>query len=141
MKILVTLFFAVVAMCGAPAPGSEIPSRQRSVPAVAPDTIPPWVLDPANLSTDPHRVTGTFVRNLVLVLFQPHTAQPQRQQAIEAVRGRVVGGRRSDGDGFYYVWIPGDTTAAPLLHATTVLRSFPQVHTAVLEMTSNAGFP
>ncbi|HEU0300505.1 MAG TPA: S8 family serine peptidase [Longimicrobium sp.] len=113
---------------------TPIPSEPR-VPSAAPDGVPDWVYAPANISTNLPQLSGTYLRQFVTVMFAPGTPQDERQAAVNAVGGTVVGGRRlPEGDGMYYVQLADDGTAAPLVKAMDRLEGLPQVIGASAEM-------
>lgn len=70
---------------------------------------------------------GLCNRRLVRVFFQPGATADQRQVAVAAVGGVVVGGSRL---GYYYVRIGGDGTLATLSAAIETLRALSQVQRA-----------
>lgn len=106
---------------------TPIPSEPK-VPLGPPDGVPESVYAPAKISTDLAGMSGTYVRDVVTILFQPGTPQEERQAAVNAVNGTVVGGiAMPGGDGEYYVQIPDNGTATPLLNAITLLSGLPQV--------------
>ena len=103
----------------------------RTVPALPPESVPAAIYDPENLITDSPLMSGTFPRNIVVVLFDPDAPQEERQTAIDLIDGEVVGGMRSFGDdGFYLVRIQDDGTAGPLFEAIEMLEALPQVRLA-----------
>jgi len=71
-----------------------------------------------------------MVRSIVKVMFKDGATQRERQQAIDAVSGVVVGGARVADDGDYYVRIPG-LTADDIQVAVRKLQVLPQVELAV----------
>ena len=70
--------------------------------------------------------------------FLPNATQADRQSAIDAVHGTVVGGMAiPTPEGYYavrvpYVLSPGDNVAAPSLRARVQLRANPKVKLAML---------
>ena len=130
----------LLAACGGSTPVSErapaAPAPQRArVPAQTPDTVPAWVYDHAHWEEDSPLMSGTFLRNMVLVVFQAGATQPERQAAVDLINGEVVGGVRAFGDeGFYFVRIADDGTAGPLFRAMGLLESLPQVSIASPEL-------
>jgi hypothetical protein len=115
------------------------PLPPQNVPASAPDSIPNSVYAAANVSTNLSGLSGTYVRNIVTILFAPNTPRARRQAAVDAVGGRVIGGYRlPDGDGEYYVRLPDDGTAGPLLRAMDLLNGFPGVEAAGFESMNTA---
>lgn len=75
-----------------------------------------------------------FPRNIVLVMFREEASRHQKQQAIDAINGVVVGGTPLSKGGVYYVRIPDDGTSRPLFRAIKKLRSFRQVELASPEL-------
>lgn len=108
------------------------PSGER-VPELPPNGVPDSLYHPSKWMTGGPTLPGTFLRDIVVVLFMPGTPQPERQAAVDMVRGRVVGGRPlpgGDGDGSYFIRIPGDESDEPLKRAIEALKSLPQVVSA-----------
>ena len=56
-----------------------------------------------------------------MVAFKEGATQPERQQAIDAVGGEVIGGEHVDRGGYYYVRIPSDGTADVLFRTIAKL--------------------
>ncbi|HYW05476.1 MAG TPA: hypothetical protein VE913_00895 [Longimicrobium sp.] len=76
-------------------------------------------------------MTGTYLRDILVVLFKPGTPQRERQAAIDLVRGQVIGGARwSNGDGLYYIRVPTDGKPGSLRPALDALDRLPQVQNA-----------
>lgn len=99
------------------------------VPALAPDTLPDWIFAPSNIIKNAPEMSGTFLRNVLIVEFHEETPQEERQAAVDLIGGEVVGGFRfyGENDGLYYVQISDDGTTAPLFHAIRTLQALPQV--------------
>jgi hypothetical protein len=125
-----------LALCGiaASASAQARPARAR-VPAVAPDSVPRAIFDslvaPANLLRNPPGITGLVVRNALYVRFHDGASRQERQDAIDAVAGDVLGGVPAPFS-FYVVKIdaamaPGDSSSGPLLRAYRRLLRFPTV--------------
>jgi hypothetical protein len=76
-----------------------------------------------------------FVKNIIVVGFVYGATQTQRQEAVESVRGVVVGGNRIalNGDGFYLIRLR-TVTAAGILEAQRKLEALPQVDMAEPEV-------
>ncbi len=102
------------------------------VPATAPDTLPAWVYAPVNLASD----TGAsydYFADVIVVTFKASATQVDRQAAIDAINGAVVGGQpMPPGEGFYYVRLDARRRLEPLTNAVTKLWSLPQVAAASL---------
>ena len=106
------------------------PSVQLAVPPQAPDTLPAWVMSGdstiAFFGVPEYRV----VRNVISVEFKAGTSQADRQAAIGAIDGEVIGGRPAPpnvAEGTYYVRIQGDDTGRAAVDAADYLNSLPQV--------------
>ena len=96
------------------------------VPAIAPDTLPPGVINSLPNVTD--GANRTIKSQLVLVQFREGTAQPLREAAVNAVSGQVIGGIRvPNGEGLYYLRITTASTASALHAAASLLHALPQV--------------
>lgn len=105
------------------------------VPALPPDSVPDRVMDeiyaPENMTDGAPYMTGRFPRDIICVWFEDEATREERQAAVDAIDGEVVGGVRGLGQGgFYYVRIAGDGSAAALFTAIAELESMPQVSTA-----------
>jgi len=116
-----------------------------TVAARPPDTVPLDQLRdsrfPDNVITGDPRFPGRVVRNKLWLLFRPTATAEQRQAAIEAINGIIVGGtvfgtgnRYPPPSGphtlrYYYVAFPAypDSGAAPLARAIRTLAPLPQV--------------
>ena len=103
------------------------------VPPQAPDTLPAWVMSGdstvAFFGVPEYRV----VRNVVRVKFKAGTPQADRQAAIDAIDGEVIGGRPAPpnvAEGTYYVRIQGDDTGRAAVDAADYLEALPQVRNA-----------
>ncbi|MFL5538999.1 MAG: hypothetical protein ACJ8J0_08405 [Longimicrobiaceae bacterium] len=124
---------AIMAGMAACHPGA---SRSQSVPvpARAPSSAPGELWRPENYTRDSTYTRGTYLKDIVVVLFRPDAPQAQRQAAVDAVAGRVVGGRPfRDGDGYYFVRVPGNGDPRVLFEAIGVLKALPQVLSATPE--------
>lgn len=124
---------ALTALGFALASATSIVSAQRPrVPTTAPDTVPAWVYAPENLVSD----TGAsyqYYADVIIVGFKPNATQADRQVAIDAVGGDVVGGHpMRPGEGFYFVRLEAGRRLEPLARAVTKLWSLPQVASASL---------
>jgi hypothetical protein len=119
-----------------PALGLLVPgvveAQAARVPALPPDSIPAWVYDDSS-SVVMEGPCGRELKQVLVVWFRDNTSQSQRQQALDQVQGTVIGGIAVfDGDGYYYVRIPGQGTAAERARAALALRAMPQVEMAEL---------
>jgi hypothetical protein len=71
-----------------------------------------------------------FPRDLIVLAFKEDATQSERQQAVDAVGGEVIGGEQIDRGGYYYVRIRSDGKADALFRAITKLKTFPKVDLA-----------
>lgn len=114
-----------------------------------PQATTPRLLPPDSVPRALFRALGTvsgrpllpgvvYIKDIVIVSFDPGTTPARRRAAFDAVGGVVVGGsryRKLPGEGNYYLRVPGGT-ASSLLHAVTVLQKLPQVsHASLWELT------
>lgn len=108
------------------------------VPDLPPDSVPTaiWneIHSPANMEKDAPEWSAPFPRNIVLLMFQERTTRDEKQHAIDAIHGLVVGGAPLRRGGYYYVRIRDDGTSRPLFRAIEKLKSFPQVQLATPEL-------
>lgn len=104
---------------------------EPAFPGTVPDSVPAWIEAPENLMSGRSELTGTFARNIALVLFDPAATSDERRAALNEVNGAVVGGvpLDSSGDGMYFVSLTkaDSITAAGLVNALSVLQGLPQV--------------
>lgn len=111
-------------------------SEVFAVPMVASSSRPVVLWDSLGTTIDnspgmPANVR--FHRQILVVAFHEGTSQQQRDQAIDSVRGRIVGGRHTGvPEAYYYVFLPHATTAEPFRTARMTLSSLPQVAIAAL---------
>lgn len=123
------LILVIALSCGRAQKGQPI------VPALAPDSIPGFLYDDENLVRDTTRWGTPFMRGIVVVRFRQGATVRERQQAIDAVNGVVVGGKAvGDGEGFYLVRIPSDPDPGQSLMFAAIarLKSMPQVQVAAI---------
>ncbi|HET7584782.1 MAG TPA: hypothetical protein VFK13_07740 [Gemmatimonadaceae bacterium] len=107
---------------------SEAATVGNVVPLVPPDSEPASLYDFDNLTADSLHWSGLFVRDIVALHFLITASQSDRQSAVEAVNGIVVGGANfGNGDGLYLVSLPADPTNETLFDAIGRLRALPQV--------------
>lgn len=115
-------------------------ARADAVPAAAPDEIAPEVLAESHeawhVMTD-EGIPGRVVRDRLWVRFHATATAEQRQAALDAVGGTVLGGMRLGGgaDGVYYVAIAAgrEEGAAPVLRAIAALKASPDVRYAIVD--------
>ena len=132
------VFGAFVLAC---ARGSTTQSAEHSastVPMQAPDTTPGWFLHEANIA-------GNYVKGVIGLTFHESASLADRQAAIDAVRGRVVGGWRfaPDAEGIYAVQVDDGRDLRKHQELIDRLRDTPQVRSATrVEMvTSSSALP
>jgi len=137
-----TLLSLVAVSCVRPpeAEKASTDTTHYTVPALPPDSIPMavWkeIHDPRNMEPSAPEWAAPFARNLILLTFREDASQAQRQQAVDAVGGVVIGGTPAGRGGFYYVRIKDDGTSRPLFRATAQLRAMPQVDLASPDLPS-----
>ena len=98
------------------------------VPVTPPDSTPhEYETFADTMSADEH-LSSPVLRDIVVLQFKRGTPHADKVAAICLVDGRVVGGSPlSEGEGIYFVRIPGDRTATTLFKAIGELRRLPQV--------------
>lgn len=104
-------------------PGCRVPAAAHAaVPPLPPDSEPGWFGDDS-------AIAHGRLKRVLLVYFRADAGQRQRQQAVDLVGGRVVGGAPSSpgGDGAYYIYVPGTDVDTALWRAVRQLRQLPQV--------------
>jgi hypothetical protein len=102
-------------------PGSAV------VPPGAPDGVSEQLLRAFGVFPGRSGPYGWVVRNVITLDFKEGARPRQRQAAVDAVRGRVIGGLRERyGEGDYFVWV-ADTGFAALWKVMDRLKKLPQV--------------
>ncbi|HEU4559030.1 MAG TPA: hypothetical protein VFS20_14315 [Longimicrobium sp.] len=100
----------------------DIPPRGWTIPQDSVDAL----FTRANLVFVHPRTSGPYPANLVIVAFRRRATPAQRQQAVAAVRGTVIGG-----DGVYYfIRVDGRCADHPVWCAIDILEPLPQVDEA-----------
>jgi hypothetical protein len=89
---------------------------------IDPDSVAKLYSFPNTVLSHP-RMNGPYPRSVLTLFFTRDATREDRQSAIDAVGGRVIGGRTV----FYYVVIPDDGTAEPLWAAIDKLNRLPHV--------------
>jgi hypothetical protein len=95
----------------------------------SPDSVPRSLFKALGTVSGKPLGPGKYIKDIVIVDFEPRTSAATRKAAFDAIRGTVVGGsvhREAPGEGTYYVRIVGGT-ASSLMHAVMTLRALPQV--------------
>jgi hypothetical protein len=96
-------------------------------PVPPPDYVPRWMYADTNL-------VRRTVKNVAVVLFRERASAAERQAAVDAVGGLVVGGARWFGDdGAYLVRVPLGPGRPTLAEAVDRLNALPQVQSASTE--------
>lgn len=111
-----------------PPTAPQFPRPRVAALASPPSSVPSSVYDETNVIHDTPRMAGRFLRNTLVLLFKPGTSAADRDSAVSAVQGSVVGGNLlTADDGTYMVQIPDDGTDGPLFLAISTLSGMPQV--------------
>jgi probable HAF family extracellular repeat protein len=102
------------------------------VPAAVPDSVPAWVKADSGYARDVPGFGGALVsRSVVWVYFRTNATQQERQAAVDAVAGEVVGGARWDEVGTvgrYFIKIPTGAGVPGVREALATLRQHSAVH-------------
>lgn len=115
-------------------------SSGPTVPTAPPDTVPVGYYDDSNLVQNPDSFPGLFYRDVVGVMFRSGTPQSERQTAIAAIGGTVVGGVQFGAvDGIYLVRLPHDSTNTQVFGAINELETLPGVLVAMPDQVDTAG--
>lgn len=106
---------------------TDSPALGRGYPVVperAPDTIPGWVHSAENRGNAVLTCTAVnYVRNVIWVVFEAGTSQSQKQAAVRAVSGQVIGGSSYAGtDGMYFLKIDQGSDGEGLCRAVALLQ-------------------
>ena len=107
---------------------TALPSETSGLSSRPPSGMPAWLFSPDSTAACTGIQLGRCSRRVVRVLFQPTATPSDRQSAVAAVSGRVVGGAPELG--YYYVSVGGSGTLASLQAALATLRALPQVKRA-----------
>lgn len=121
--------------------GGAPPQRRQNIPYEPDAELPPvesYRADPVDFAEDEASGLG-YVRNLVVVYFAPEATAEQKNRAVAAVKGEVVG--RAEAIGKWTVLTPGESLAE-LRAVCAALEAQPGVAAAmedhVLELCSQA---
>ena len=107
------------------------------VPAIPPDSEPAWFADDTSWAGAEH---DGYLKRVVAVLFRPEATQNEKQLAIDAVCGTVVGGTRvGETWGAYYVQIEDDGKGTQLGQAIRMVKAMPQVREAFFNYRGEPG--
>jgi hypothetical protein len=123
---------SLVVSCSAAPPRTATPQISKPgspgvgvVPAEAPDTVPSWARADSSLLGPSQYISARFIRNIVVLQFRKEATQPERQQAVDLVSGKVIGGYRSTGIYLVQVADPGDGSV--IVRAAERLTALPSV--------------
>lgn len=98
-----------------------------AVPNSPPDTIASGLLDSLGVVGEAGSATPGWYKGVAVVVFKTGASRTERQAAIQAVGGTVIGGFPFPAaEGYYFVRI-ADTTLAGIEGTADVLRRLPQV--------------
>jgi hypothetical protein len=105
------LLAALLISCRDAASVDPILGPKRSANELGPpDAMPANLYEDSNLIQNSPELFGSFVKDVVIVLFQPTASQESRDSAVASVGGEVVGGVPFlDIDGAYLVRVPADS--------------------------------
>lgn len=128
---------------------TDFPAEQN-VTLAPPDTTAKWVEADTNTGgqSAPTSINVPYSKRVLQIVFTSTATLADRQLAVAAVNGFVVGGKRAaDGiSGWYVVQVPDDGTGSGVKAARTKLRTLPQVQSAFVmvhmtgaELTPNDG--
>jgi len=122
-----------------PQPAEPRMPPYAQVPALPPTTgipaaIAAEIYEPGNIVAGDSIITGPFPRDVVWVWFREDASADARRAAIAGVRGVVIGGRRVDAGGVYYVRLGPRGRALGVGEAITMLRKQPYVVLATPDM-------
>ena len=112
-------------------------SRLDSIPAIPPDSAPRWFADDSSWEGAQHR---GYLNGVLTVIFTPSSTRAEKQAAVEAVQGTVIGGGLVGSSwGYYYVRLPHDGSGAELTKAIAILEALPQVQVVALTYRADPG--
>lgn len=125
----------LIAGCHDPiSPAAPQPHASGDVSVTPPDGVPEGLASSTNTVTNAARFPESFVRDVVIVLFQPDATAAQRTDALARVNGTVIGGIRLNAtDGYYLVSLPADPTNNAPLDAVDSLSHNPAVRHASVD--------
>jgi hypothetical protein len=110
----------------------DVTTAPARVPAEAPDTVPAWVVADSTQTGPTRYIPVRFTKNIIGVQFKSDATSSQRQSAIDAVFGRVIGGYRAAG--IYLVWVQDPGDGSGIIGAVERLESLPFVAGATPDM-------
>src|SRR6185437_15978443 len=126
----------LVACLAAVGCGANVSARSMTAATVGvPREVPDWVYSDTNMVEDQPWIAGIYPKDVVVVLFKRTATQEEHDNAIRAVKGRLLA---FDGM-FSFTGIRSHPDACTVKQAEDLLRSLPGVATAVPDMTIAAG--
>lgn len=145
VRLVPCLLLAMVASCGPsghtcrkPLDSEHLARPGASVSALPPNTLPRAVAQeiyaPGNIVQEHPAMTGPYPRDVIWLVFRDDATQSDRQAAVDAIQGEVIGGAYVRPGGIYYIRIPHDGTADPLHAAIAYLKTLPAVRTATPDL-------
>jgi hypothetical protein len=126
----VLLVALISAGCGGQDTG-ETPAGSSQVPPFPPDTVPASFDEDAVFVSDGSisRVSTT----MLVVSFANGATLAEKQEAVDLIAGRVIGGVAIAQGGVYYVQVEGDSTIATIDSIAAVLGALPMIASAYPE--------
>lgn len=133
LPLVITLLAAACHDPSSPA-SRATPAPRGEVSTVPPDDIPAGLAASSNIVTNPPRYPYEFIRDVVLVRFQPTATAADRTAALASVNGTVIGGIRITAtDGYYIVGLAADPTNNGPLDAVELLSRNSAVRHAMID--------
>lgn len=110
---------------------SESVDEPFHVPPAPPDTVPASFDEDAVFVSDGS--ISHVSTNILAVYFANGATVAEKQEAVDLIAGRVIGGVAIGEEGLYYVQIEGDSTIATIDSIAAVLEALPMIDTAYPE--------
>jgi hypothetical protein len=107
----------------------QVQRRHTTRRVLPPDSVPSALFKKLGTVSGKPLLPGVYIRDIVIVDFELGATAAERQAALNAVGGIVVGGQRypeNPSHGTYFVRVTGGTPSS-LLRAVTILQDLPQV--------------
>ncbi len=108
-----------------------ISKRRYQVPPVPPDTVPASFDEDAAFVSDGNM--SQISTTILAVHFAYGATLAEKQEAVDLIAGRVIGGVAVGEGGIYYIQVEGDGTIATIDSIAAVLRALPTVASAYPE--------
>jgi len=113
------------------------PAWRDSVPAIPPDSTPRWFADDSSWEGAEHH---GYLKGILTVIFTPRSTRAEKQAAVDAVQGSVIGGGLVGSSwGHYYVQIRDRGSGVELTKAIAALKTLPQVQVVSLTYRGDSG--